>query len=134
MERRKDKQPYNATAYQNGGSIVLTISDGCQRHSNIKEETKLCIRTEYSEGHGEYCSLYNPAQQPGDGDRQHKDKQPYEVTVRRLGGSLVFAIPHQCQKHLNIEDGTLLKLQTEYSENFGEYSSFWNPEQQEGDT
>lgn len=61
---------------------------------------------------------------------QRKDKQPIEVNVFRVGGSLVFAIPEQIQNHSNISEGDTLKIQTEYSDTYGPYNAFWNPEQQ----
>lgn len=63
---------------------------------------------------------------------RRKDKQPFEVEVFRIGGSLVFALPTQIKNHSNIEEGTTLKVQTEYSDDHGPYNSFWNPEQQSG--
>jgi len=42
-------------------------------------------------------------------------------------------IPPQIAEHLNIQPRDTLAFQTEYSNEYGEYASFWNQTKQQGD-
>ena len=65
--------------------------------------------------------------------QKREDKIKEEVTVLKIGRSYYLRLSPAQREYLEVEEGTTLKTQTEYSDNYGRYISGWNPEQQTGD-
>ncbi|QIB75401.1 hypothetical protein G3I44_14520 [Halogeometricum borinquense] len=59
------------------------------------------------------------------------DKTTFPSNVRREGGSLVTSIPPEIIDHNEIQEGDTIEWQKEHTEKHGNYSSSWNPRQQE---
>lgn len=60
-----------------------------------------------------------------------KEKAQFQRKAAGNNGSIQINIPPEIRKHLNIDKGDQIELQTEYSEEHGEYASFWNKTKQE---
>lgn len=64
---------------------------------------------------------------------RRKDKQPEDVEVVEINGTLYIRIPPKLRDFLDVSADSTLQTQTEYSETYGRYCSYWNPDQQEDD-
>lgn len=61
------------------------------------------------------------------------DKAEFTRKASDNNGGIQINIPPEIVKHLNIKKGDTISLQTEYSEKYGAYSSFWNQTKQKGE-
>lgn len=59
------------------------------------------------------------------------DKAEFTRTASNNNGSIQVNIPPEIAKHLNLEPGDTIGLQTEHSKDYGPYASFWNQTKQE---
>lgn len=61
-----------------------------------------------------------------------KDDQKlhFTRTASNNNGGIQINIPPALVKHLNIQPGDKIKLQSEHNQQHGKYASFWNPKQQ----
>lgn len=62
-----------------------------------------------------------------------KDKAQFQRKASDNNGSIQIIIPKQIAQHLNLEQGETVALQTEHSDEYGPYASFWNHTKQEGE-
>ena len=61
------------------------------------------------------------------------EKAEFERTASDNNGSTQVIIPTEIANHLDLKVGDSIGLQTEYSDEHGEYASFWNKSKQEGE-
>jgi len=62
-----------------------------------------------------------------------KDKAQPTRKASDNNGTVQVNIPGILADHLNLEPGDTIAFQTEYSDQYGEYASFWNKTKQQGD-
>ena len=62
---------------------------------------------------------------------RRKDKQDEDIDVVEINGTIYARIPPKLLDFLDIHENSTIKMQTEYSDQYGRYCSYWNPAQQE---
>jgi hypothetical protein len=59
------------------------------------------------------------------------NKAQFKRTASDNNGGIQVNIPPEIAEHLNLEKGEKIGIQTEHSDKYGKYASFWNHSKQE---